>query len=665
MEVCLISGTSKDTAKRGVERVIRQMSDKIRAGRKVQLDIPHVGTFMVRGNIAGVSFMGFLIDQAKNAIGVKMLNQQTLPGIPPLSLGGTLSARGGNSVGDTMQVTTEAERWIKDNLDPFQGENGVDKGKRREVYKTYDVNPGNQDEMSRGEGVAIDNFFGETADKRGPTQLEMYKGSQQPMRRYDSLQHLGRPQSEQISTRSALSRGGSHRKLPMRGLTPQNQHRTFEGVGEAADLGGWGSGDIGRAIEKMLECKARARQLCRGKDPLGSQKIGVYDLMECLRNSGVEKVDLEYLPQIVGLTGAHAESSEYIRYDIFLQKLPFVYREGRGGLGDGGNTALSTTSYKTTSAITELAAQVSIERARSLARLLHSNRHKLIQEHRKEGVRVMDKRSYSQLLGSMRKVDLHVEGRVLRALCKQAAGQSKELRILEVSPSLLDVLKAAQQILYGGLVEHGNEAFGDDELEVRADMTNTQVQVNPELVLGRIQELVYSSGIDLRGELVKSAGGKSSLSPTDFFTFIQGNWGREFNKKQVLATYHMIKGKVTRGSTITIDEMEKMLKWKIPFGDWETVAFRQIKSWFAVNKIGSDQAFEKMLAYRLSNDGQRIIRRVDFRNAMKSENFGFTAPQIDLIFELIDIEGRGYIDAPMWNERFCADGTLYIYIYIY
>ncbi len=60
-------GQNKDICKNACEQVFRFLSDKVRKGEPCQMDIPFVGTFMVRTNIAAIAFSSEL---AKSTEGV-------------------------------------------------------------------------------------------------------------------------------------------------------------------------------------------------------------------------------------------------------------------------------------------------------------------------------------------------------------------------------------------------------------------------------------------------------------------------------------------------------------------------------------------------------------------------------------------------------------------
>jgi len=56
---------NKDIAKNACEQVFRFLSDKVRKNEPCQMEIPFVGTFMVRGNIAAIAFNQDLLEETK------------------------------------------------------------------------------------------------------------------------------------------------------------------------------------------------------------------------------------------------------------------------------------------------------------------------------------------------------------------------------------------------------------------------------------------------------------------------------------------------------------------------------------------------------------------------------------------------------------------------
>jgi CCDC81 eukaryotic HU domain 2 len=64
-EVASLCSQSKDICKNGCEQVFRFLSDKARKGEQATMDIPFVGTFIVRAGVAAISFSTDLCEDTK------------------------------------------------------------------------------------------------------------------------------------------------------------------------------------------------------------------------------------------------------------------------------------------------------------------------------------------------------------------------------------------------------------------------------------------------------------------------------------------------------------------------------------------------------------------------------------------------------------------------
>jgi hypothetical protein len=56
VEVGLFCGFDKDECRKCCEQIFRKLSDKVRLGESVSYEIPLVGRFIVRNNIAAIDF---------------------------------------------------------------------------------------------------------------------------------------------------------------------------------------------------------------------------------------------------------------------------------------------------------------------------------------------------------------------------------------------------------------------------------------------------------------------------------------------------------------------------------------------------------------------------------------------------------------------------------
>lgn len=61
----MLCNQTKDLCKNGCEQVFRFLSDKVRKGEPVAMELPFVGSFIVRGGIAAFAFINDLSEETK------------------------------------------------------------------------------------------------------------------------------------------------------------------------------------------------------------------------------------------------------------------------------------------------------------------------------------------------------------------------------------------------------------------------------------------------------------------------------------------------------------------------------------------------------------------------------------------------------------------------
>ncbi len=55
-------GLDKDTTRICIERVIRELGDKAKAGKSVDMDIPNLGKLLIKNHLAAIEFQDFLVN---------------------------------------------------------------------------------------------------------------------------------------------------------------------------------------------------------------------------------------------------------------------------------------------------------------------------------------------------------------------------------------------------------------------------------------------------------------------------------------------------------------------------------------------------------------------------------------------------------------------------
>jgi CCDC81 eukaryotic HU domain 2 len=120
-EVASYCASTKDMCRNGCEQVYRFLSDKVRKGEPVQMEIPFVGVFLVKSGIAAVSFYdelneetrgmtakGHLVNKlfanSNNRMNMQIHDDKKAKLNPSVGMGGA------------MRLTGDAESWLKSNL---------------------------------------------------------------------------------------------------------------------------------------------------------------------------------------------------------------------------------------------------------------------------------------------------------------------------------------------------------------------------------------------------------------------------------------------------------------------------------------------------------------------------------------------------------------------
>lgn len=111
---------------------------------------------------------------------------------------------------------------------------------------------------------------------------------------------------------------------------------------------------------------------------------------------------------------------------------------------------------------------------------------------------------------------------------------------------------------------------------------------------------------------------------------------------------HVSKGR----DSISYQEFEKTFKSEVPKGaEWETTVIRKIRDWMIKNGLSSETVFDMFL-----NVTGKIIKkrlsRIDFHKAINSDSelsCKFSAPEIDALFTLIDINKDNELDVEEWK----------------
>jgi hypothetical protein len=122
VEVGTFCGQVKDECRKGCEQMFRNMSDRARKGEPVAMEIPLIGRFITRGNVAAVDFFLDLVEQtrgstAKNHLVGNLFGSSN--GVLNMGIHQTDKNKINPNVGQggAIKVQHSASNWLKNNLD--------------------------------------------------------------------------------------------------------------------------------------------------------------------------------------------------------------------------------------------------------------------------------------------------------------------------------------------------------------------------------------------------------------------------------------------------------------------------------------------------------------------------------------------------------------------
>ena len=67
VEVGMFCGQSKENCRKACENMFRNLSDRVRRGENITIEMPLIGRFLTRQGIAAVDFNGDLIEQTRGS----------------------------------------------------------------------------------------------------------------------------------------------------------------------------------------------------------------------------------------------------------------------------------------------------------------------------------------------------------------------------------------------------------------------------------------------------------------------------------------------------------------------------------------------------------------------------------------------------------------------
>ena len=576
MDISLMSGYNKDTTKNSIERIIRQLSDQARKGENSKMSIPQVGIYLLKGKVAGVAFEQFLHQDARNNIGNKMLTIQSGPSpIKYPSLGGMGFSKSVTGMPLRMSqqqgvitLTPDAEQWLRHNLNVDLEKEGVvagrprTRGGERLHSATHSRGSATIEEMK-----TIDRFFSHTPDSKGLKNKQLYSAK--------ALSN--RPRSEYGNHRPKMAWGAEDNLADKRRASVSLANRSPEYItdGKPYEEAEVDAGMV-EAVESLIEHKAFARTLCAQRDIHHTHQVPIEDLSECLLNAGVNQLSLIYLPGILKQCGAGVQGDPpNIKYELFLSKLPWILREAKkktegGGMVVGSRRGRPRSAYSAITAGTatsELAKGVSMEKIMWMAQTITTNRSAIVSYINQRQMRAIDKRSYTEILRIFKALQLSVEGRVLRALIKHANSLYKGLGVSEITPSVMDVLKSAQNTLFGGSTLDDRDTLFQrepphEESQKLQRIQSKQGQVeraeDVEAIINQLRDILYSVKKTIREIFEENQNENEVLDKQAFAMLVKKYSLNKIGPTEANSVFRV----VTNGNPqLTFENFERSFKW--------------------------------------------------------------------------------------------------------
>lgn len=147
-----------------------------------------------------------------------------------------------------------------------------------------------------------------------------------------------------------------------------------------------------------------------------------------------------------------------------------------------------------------------------------------------------------------------------------------------------------------------------------------------------IKDLFYSvkKGIF---EIYREASHGNSVDFDGFLDVVRKYSNNQVGDADIEAAFRYV---ANGRETVTYETFEKHFKWELPGGaQWETVAIRMLREYMFKNSLNSETMFE-LLCKRSNKMLEKRLTRVEFHKAMNTFNIGYSAPQLDSIFTLLD-----------------------------
>lgn len=271
----------------------------------------------------------------------------------------------------------------------------------------------------------------------------------------------------------------------------------------------------------------------------------------------------------------------------------------------------------------------------------------LITEHQKsEGGNLREVLSSSEIQSLLKRVGMPLEIGVVKALLKELGfnwnGKSCSMMVL---------FNKCQEYVYGHEQRELQATTLQTETPSKKKEQPSQKQLQVEDLLHKVKDLLYSSKRSMY-DLFQEAKTGAAVDIVGFAKLVSKYCFDSLSEEQVEQVFkHAAKGM----ESLSYQDFEKVLSWPKASGvEWETRCFRAIREWMFKSNLSSETAFD-LLLLKANKVLQKRLTRLDFHTAMAEVDLKFSAPEIDGLFRVLDINQDGELDFDEWTGRVYPD----------
>jgi hypothetical protein len=152
-------------------------------------------------------------------------------------------------------------------------------------------------------------------------------------------------------------------------------------------------------------------------------------------------------------------------------------------------------------------------------------------------------------------------------------------------------------------------------------------------LLHKVKDVLYASKRSMY-DLFQEGKTATGIDIVGFAKIVSKYSNDSLSDEQIEQVFrHATKGM----ESLSYQDFEKVFQWPKTTGvEWETRCFRAIREWMFKNNLSSETAFE-LLLLKANRVIQKRLTRLDFHAAVAELDLKFSAPEVDGLFRVLDI----------------------------